>query len=73
MLKAAKDSVIEVAPPGIASVQLVRMRSRRQLDLNISECREPGSDVFYQLEAGSLPVEGKGAKKLRHHGRENFL
>ena len=71
MLKAAIDSVTEVAPPGIASVmqtlvQLVRRRRRRQLDLNISEWGEPGSDVFYGLEAGrkrckkvAPPWEGK--------------
>ena len=55
-----KDSVIEVASPGIGIgrqtlVQLARRRRagrrRRQLDLNISDCGEPGSDVFYDLEA----------------------
>ena len=52
MLKAAMDSVTEVAPPGIGRRRRRGGRSRRQLDLNISECGKPGSDVSYGLEAG---------------------
>ena len=52
MLKAAMDSVTEVAPPGVGRRSRRGDRSRRQLDLNISECGKPGSDVSYGLEAG---------------------
>ena len=86
MLKAAMDSVIEAAPPGSARgrqtpAQLVRRRrggrSRRQLDLNISECGEPAYKVVRQEPASFMPsrLEGEGVKKCRHcrHcGQGNF-
>ena len=61
MLKAAIDSVIEVAPPGIGrgrqtlvkDVRIRRLvRSRMQLDLDILDCGEAGADILYCLPAG---------------------
>ena len=84
MLKAAMDSVIVAARPGIGRqtpAQLVRRRrggrSRRQLDLNISECGEPAYKVVRQEPASFMPsrLEGEGVKKCRHcsHGGQgNF-
>ena len=62
MLKAAIDSVIEVAPPGIGigrqtlvkDVRIRRLvRSRMQLDLDILDCGEAEADVLYGLEAAN--------------------
>ena len=78
-----KDSVIEVASPGIGIgrqtlVQLARRRRagrrRRQLDLNISDCGEPGSTVVSQDPTSFMTsrLPGEGVKKCRHWGKENF-